>query len=204
VSTASRSALRTTGVAARAMIVATLVLGVGYAAAVTGLGQLLLPWQANGSLVTTGSGRVVGSTLIGQSFADAKGAPLARYFQPRLSAAGKGYDATASGGTNLGPNNPALVKRIDDARAAIAAFDGVAAREVPADAVTASASGLDPDISVAYALIQVDRVAGARGVPAAQVRALVEAHVLPRDLGYLGEPRVNVLALNLSLDTLRR
>lgn len=202
-STATRSALRTTGVAVRAMVVATVVLGVVYTLVITGVGQLAMPWQSNGSMLTGPSGRVVGSALLGQSFTDAKGHPLPRYFQPRLSAAGKGYDGRASGGSNLGPNDPALVTTIEAAKTSIAAFDGVAPSRVPADAVTASASGLDPDISVAYALIQVDRVAAARGLSDAVVRGLVASHVLPRDLGFLGEPRVNVLELNLALDRLR-
>jgi potassium-transporting ATPase KdpC subunit len=195
-----RTTLRTAGVALRAMLLATLVLGVLYTLLVTGVGQLVFPAQANGSLVRDASGRVVGSALIGQSFTDADGTALPEYFQSRPSAAGDGYDGGASSGSNLGPNNQDLVDAIGERQAAIAEADGVAVADIPADAVTASGSGLDPDISVAYALLQVDRVAAARGLDAADVRALVESRVLPRDLGYLGEPRVNVLQLNLALD----
>ena len=199
----ARTTLRTTGVALRAMLVFTLLLGVVYTVVVTGIGQLALPWQANGSLVRDTQGEPVGSALIGQSFTDAKGNPLPQWFQPRPSAAGKtGYDGTSSGGSNLGPENKDLITAITERRAQIAAFNGVSPDEVPADAVTASASGLDPHISPAYALLQVDRVAAARDLPAATVRALVEAHIQSRDLGFLGEPRVNVLELNQALQGL--
>ncbi len=201
--TSPRSTGRTLWVAVRAMALFTLVLGVGYTLVVTGLGQLLLPAQANGSLVRNPDGAVVGSALIGQRFTDADGAPLPRYFQPRPSAAGDGYDGAASSGSNLGPENPDLVAAIAERRARIAAFEGVDEREVPADAVTASASGLDPHISVAYAAIQVRRVAAARGMTAEEVRALVAAHTAGRDLGFLGEPVVNVLELNQALDERR-
>ena len=209
-----RGTVRLTGVAVRAMLVLTLLLGVGYTLALTGIGQLVLPWQSNGSLVDakgnatggwTGGEAPVGSALIGQSFTDAKGDALPQYFQPRPSAAGeKGYDPTASGGSNLGPNNPDLVKAIAERRAAIAAREGVAESAVPADAVTASASGLDPHISAAYALLQVNRVAEARGLDASAVRTLVESRIQTRDAGFLGEERVNVLALNQALDALQR
>jgi len=208
-----RGTVRLTGVAVRAMLVLTLVLGAGYTLAITGLGQLVMPWQANGSLVDakgnptggwTGGGTPAGSALIGQSFADADGIALPQYFQPRPSAAGeKGYDPTASGGTNLGPNNPDLVKAIAARRAEIAAREHVAESAVPADAVTASASGLDPQISPAYALLQVNRVAEARGLDASAVRTLVESRIQTRDAGFLGEERVNVLALNQALDALQ-
>ncbi|MEN2738571.1 K(+)-transporting ATPase subunit C [Microbacterium sp. X-17] len=196
----ARTTLRTTGVAIRAMLLFTLVLGVLYTLVVTGLGQLIFPGQANGSTVTGASGQVVGSALIGQAFTDASGNALPQYFQSRPSAAGDGYDAGASGGSNLGPNNPDLVAAIGQRQQAIADLDGVRIADIPADAVTASASGLDPDISVANALLQVDRVATARGLTPDVVRQLVESHIQPRDLGFLGEPRVNVLALNLALD----
>ena len=208
-----RGTVRLTGVAVRAMLVLTLVLGVGYTLAITGIGQLLLPWQANGSQVDAkdrpiggllGGGSSTGSLLLGQSFADAKGNALPQYFQPRPSAAGDGYDPRSSGGSNLGPNNPALVKAIAERRAVIAAREQVAESAVPADAVTASASGLDPQISPAYALLQVDRVAKARGLDASTVRRLVESKMQTRDLGFLGEPRVNVVDLNLALDALQR
>lgn len=196
----ARTTLRTAGVAVRAMLVATVVLGVGYTVLITGAGQLLTPWQANGSPLTDASGAVVGSALIGQSFTDAEGRPLPQYFQSRPSAAGDGYDGGASSGSNLGPENPDLVAAIAERRAAVAALEGVPEDQVPPDAVTASASGLDPHVSVAYADLQVARVAAARGLPTATVAALVAQHTTGRDLGFLGEPRVNVLELNLALD----
>jgi K+-transporting ATPase ATPase C chain len=199
----ARTTLRTTGVAVRAMLVFTVVLGLGYTLLITGIGQLALPWQANGSLVRNAAGDAVGSALIGQSWTDADGSPSPGYFQSRPSAAGDGYDGGASGGSNYGPENPDLVSAIQDRLTAVAEFDGVGVADVPADAVTASGSGLDPDISPAYALLQVDRVAAARGLDAQTVRELVEQHTQPRDLGYLGEPRVNVLELNLALDALQ-
>jgi len=198
----TRSTVRTTGVAVRAMLVLTLVLGVGYTLLVTAIGQLALPWQANGSLVQNAAGDTVGSALIGQSFTDPADVPLAGYFQSRPSAAGDGYDGGASSGSNLGPENPDLVSAIEERKAEIAELEGVDPSQVPADAVTASGSGLDPHISPAYALLQVPRVAGARGLAESEVRDLVEAHVQQRDLGYLGEPRVNVVELNLALDAL--
>lgn len=196
----TRSTGRTLWVAVRATLLATLVLGVGYTLAITAVGQLLLPAQANGSLVRDGDGRVVGSALIGQSYQGADGDPLPQYFQPRPSAAGDGYDAAASSGSNLGPENPELIAAIAERRAQVAAFEGVDESEVPADAVTASASGLDPHISPEYAAIQVARVAEARGMPVDAVRALVSRYTNGRDLGYLGEPVVNVLELNQALD----
>ncbi|BEP15072.1 potassium-transporting ATPase subunit KdpC [Acidothermaceae bacterium B102] len=185
--------------ALRTLLVLTVVLGLGYPLAATGIAQLVASGQANGSMVAS-HGKVVGSSLIGQNFSDAKGNPLAIYFQPRPSAAGKGYDPTSTSASNLGPNDTDLVKAINDRRAAIAAFDGVAPASVPADAVTASASGLDPDISPAYAYEQVNRVAAARHLSVAAVLALVKAHVQGRTLGFLGEPRVDVLTLNIALD----
>ena len=199
----TRATVRTTGVAVRAMLVLTLVLGVGYTLLITGIGQLALPWQANGSLVQDARGETVGSTLIGQGFTDASGAPLPGYFQSRPSAAGDGYDGGASSGSNLGPENADLITAIEERQAAVAALDDVPADEVPADAVTASASGLDPHISPAYAELQIPRVASERGLDEASVRTLVAQHTEERDLGFLGEPRVNVLALNLALDGLR-
>ncbi|WP_314095012.1 potassium-transporting ATPase subunit KdpC [Microbacterium foliorum] len=192
----SRTTARTVGVAVRTMLVLTLVLGVGYTLVVTGIGQLLLPFQANGSPLADGKG----SSLIGQSFTDADGEALPQYFQSRPSAAGDGYDGTSSGGSNLGPENPDLVASIGERRAAIAARDGVAQADVPADAVTASGSGLDPHISVAYALLQVPRVAAARGLDEDAVRSLVESRIQGRDLGFLGEERINAAELNLALD----
>ncbi len=158
-------------VSLRAMLVLTVILGVGYPLVVTGLGRLM-PGRADGSLVTGADGAVVGSSLIGQSFTDADGHPLPQYFQSRPSAAGSGYDGAASSGSNLGPENPDLVAAIAARRAAVAALEGVAESAVPADAVTASGSGLDPQISPAYAELQVPRVARERALPEAEVRAL--------------------------------
>lgn len=203
-STTTRTTVRTAGVALRVMLVLTLVLGLGYTLLVTGIGQLALPWQANGSRLQDVSGATVGSALIGQSFADADGDALPEYFQSRPSAAGDGYDGGASSGSNLGPENADLVAAIRERQAAVAEYEGVDPAEVPVDAVTASGSGLDPHISPEYALLQVPRVAAARGLDADQVRELVESHLQQRDLGYLGEPRVNVLELNLALDALGR
>ncbi|GAA2980509.1 K+-transporting ATPase ATPase C chain [Microbacterium terrae] len=197
-----RTTLRQSGVAVRAMLVFTLVLGIGYTLLITGIGQIALPWQAGGSVVRSADGAVVGSALLGQPFTDSGGAPLREYFQSRPSAAGDGYDGGASSGSNLGPENADLVAAIQDRQAAIAAFEGVDVSEIPADAVTASASGLDPHISPAYAQLQAARVAEARGLPIDEVQSLVEEHTEARDLGYLGEPRVNVLSLNLALDAL--
>jgi K+-transporting ATPase ATPase C chain len=192
----TRTAVRTAGVAVRAMLVLTLVLGVGYTLVVTGIGQLFLPWQANGSPLPDGRG----SSLIGQPTTDADGEALPEYFQSRPSAAGDGYDGTASSGTNLGPENPDLIDAITERRQAIAEREGVDPAEVPADAVTASGSGLDPHISVAYALLQVPRVAAARDLTDDAVRAVVESRIQGRDLGFLGEERINVAELNLALD----
>ncbi|MFJ2356388.1 potassium-transporting ATPase subunit KdpC [Frigoribacterium sp. NPDC087798] len=194
----TRTLFRQYGVALRAMLVFTAVLGVAYTAAVTGIGQLVPGGEADGSAVRV-DGRTVGSSLIGQSFTDADGVALPEWFQSRPSAAGDGYDASASSGSNYGPENPDLVAAVEERRAAIAESDGVAPEDVPVDALTASASGLDPHISPEYARIQVDRVAAARDLPVADVEALVEEHTQGRDLGYLGEPTVNVLELNAAL-----
>jgi K+-transporting ATPase ATPase C chain len=185
--------------AVRAMLVATVALGLVYPLVVTGLAQVLAPGRADGSLVRNG-GTVVGSSLIGQAFTDSSGRPLPRYFQSRPSASR--YDGAASGGSNLGPDSPDLAKLIEGRRTQVAAFNGVAPTDVPADAVTASASGLDPDISPAYAALQVDRVARERGVPTGEVTRLVRAATIGRDLGFIGAPHVNVMALNRSLDRL--
>ncbi|QDZ13618.1 potassium-transporting ATPase subunit KdpC [Humibacter ginsenosidimutans] len=195
-------ALRGTGrqywVALRAMIVLTVLLGVAYPLVMTAVGQLTMPARANGSLITV-NGTTVGSSLIGQSFTDGKGNPLPQWFQSRPSAAGDGYDANASSASNLGPNNSELVKQIDARKAQIEKLDGVDAASIPPDALTASGSGLDPHISPAYALLQVHAVAKARGIPESRVEALVTSMIQGRDLGYLGEPTVNVLQLNLAL-----
>lgn len=196
------STLRTAGVALRAMIVFTIVLGIGYTALITGIGQLAVSAQANGSVVRDSLGEVVGSALIGQLTTDADGNPLPEYFQSRPSAA-DGYDGGASSGSNWGPENEDLIAAIQDRRAVIADFEGVDVADIPADAVTASGSGLDPHISPAYALLQVDRVAEARDLPEDEVRRLVESRIQSRDLGFLGEPRVNVVELNLALDALK-
>jgi len=189
-------------VAIRAMVVLTAVLGVGYTAVITGVGQLAMPAQANGQLVEDADGRVVGSAIIGQSFTDADGAALPEWFQSRPSAAGDGYDASASSGSNYGPENPDLIAAIGDRLASVAKLEGVSESEVPADAVTASASGLDPQISPEYARLQVPRVAEARDLPEDEVTELVENHIQGRDLGILGDPTVNVLELNLALAAL--
>jgi K+-transporting ATPase ATPase C chain len=186
-------------VALRAMLAFTAVLGLAYPIAVTLVGQVALPAQANGSLARDADGEVVGSAFIGQSFTDAAGEPLPEWFQSRPSAAGDGYDGGASGGSNLGPENEDLVVAIAERQAAVAALEGVDEVDVPADAVTASASGLDPHISPEYALLQVERVAEARGLDEADVRALVDDLIQAPDLGFLGSPTVNVLSLNLAL-----
>lgn len=165
----------------------TLVLGLGYPFVVWGVGQIAFPHQANGSLIERDE-NVIGSELIGQNFTSAK------YFHGRLSAAGNGYDATASGGSNLGPTSSKLIDRMKaDAETHNAA-------SIPADLVTTSASGLDPHISPAAAEYQVVRVATARGANPDRVREVVAKFVEERTLGFIGEPRVNVLKLNLSLD----
>ncbi|CAM5319601.1 potassium-transporting ATPase subunit KdpC [Streptomyces abikoensis] len=198
--------------ALRVLLAFTVVTGIAYPLAVTGIGRLAFEHQADGSLVTD-HGAPVASGLLGQNFAlpkknpdDVSEAlrPDPKWFQPRPSAAdaGKGagpYDPAYSGASNLGPNNPELVRTIAGRRAAVAAFDGVDPATVPADALTASGSGLDPDISPAYTYEQVARVARARKLPEARVRALVAAHVRGRELGFLGQKRVNVIELNRAL-----
>jgi len=188
--------------ALRMTICLTLLLGLAYPVAVWAVSQVAFHHRANGSFVENASGDTVGSSLIGQQFVDSAGNPDPRYFQPRPSAAGKGYDATASGGSNLGPTNEQLVdtlvpQRVQDYRT----FNGLSASTtVPVDAVTASGSGLDPDVSVANARLQAARVAKARGLAPARVQALLDKHTESRQWGFLGEKVVNVLELNLDLD----
>lgn len=183
----------------RVLVAMTLLLGLAYPLAVTGIARLAFPWQASGSLVTatgghtTDAGEAVGSAIVGQASDDD-----ALFFN-RPSAAGDGYDMLSTYGSNLGPNSPELVTSIQERRAAIAAREGVDPADVPADAVTASASGLDPDISPAYAAIQVRRVAVANDLSEADVRRLVAAHTTGRTGGVLGEPRVDVLELNIAV-----
>jgi potassium-transporting ATPase KdpC subunit len=196
-----RGAGRQYWVAVRAMAVLTVVLGVAYPLVMTGIAQLTMPAQANGSLITV-NGKTVGSSLIGQSFTDAKGHPLAQWFQSRPSAAGSGYDGNASSASNLGPDNPVLVKAVEKRKSAIEHLDSVTAASIPPDAVTASGSGLDPHISPEYALLQVAAVAQARHLPQSKVEALVKSKIQGRDLGYLGQATVNVLQLNLALSAM--
>jgi len=182
------------------LAIVTVVLGFGYPLAVTGISQLFFRHQANGSLVYV-DGKLKGSALLGQNFTDAKGAPLPQYFQPRPSDAGAGYDGADSGASNLGPTNPVLIKLVTQRAVAYRTFNDLPpSASVPVDAVTASASGLDPDISIANALDQAPRVARARHLPAARVIALVHRYTTPAQWGFLSEPAVNVLELNLALD----
>ena len=192
-----RSSARQFTTSLRALLVATVALGILYPLLVTGVTQVALPGEANGSLVKA-SDATVGSALIGQQFVDAKGNALPGYFQSRPSAVD--YNAASSGGSNLGPENPDLAAQVKARIAAIAASDGVSETQVPADAVTASASGLDPHISPEYAQEQVARVAAARGIDPQVVRRLVDENTEGRMLGFLGEPTVNVLKLNIALD----
>lgn len=178
-------------------LVLTVLLGIVYPLLMTAIAQVAFPWQANGSLIKDGSGNVVGSELLAQGFSQP------RYFHPRPSAAGSdGYDATASGGSNLGPTNQKLIDTVQQRAEAYRQENGLAAdAQVPVDAVTASASGLDPDISPANALLQLPRVAAARGLSLDEARALVDHYTEGRTFFVLGEPRVNVLKLNIALDT---
>jgi potassium-transporting ATPase KdpC subunit len=175
----------------------TLLTGLIYPAVITGIARVVFPNQANGSLISQ-SGKTVGSGLIGQEFTDPK------YFWGRLSATSDHpYNAAASGGSNLGPTNPALKKEVSDRIAALKDADPGNNQSIPVDLVTSSGSGLDPDISIAAAQYQAARVARLRGLPYDRVQALISQYTTGRTFGFLGEPRVNVLKLNLALDKLQ-
>ena len=191
--------LKQLNVAMRLLITLSVLTGLLYPLTVTGLAQILLPFQANGSLVVK-DGKVIGSRLIGQNFSGP------RYFHGRPSAAGQnGYDGTSSGGLNLGPTNKQLIDSIAERVQTVRGQNGLKADEpAPADLVTTSASGLDPDISPAAALAQARRVATARGLDLNVVHSLIEKQITPKPFGLLGEARVNVLELNLAVDALRR
>jgi len=187
--------MKTMTIALRMTIVTLVLTGLLYPFVITGLAQVLFPWRANGSLITDEKGQVVGSELIAQGFSNPA------YFQPRPSAAGeKGYDATASGGSNLGPTSKKLQDRINDDLKRLKAENPEATEPVPAELVTASASGLDPHLSPEGMLWQVPRIAKARGIAPDRVKTVVEANIKDRTLGILGEPTVNVLLVNLALD----
>lgn len=191
--------LRRYTAALRTLLVLTVVTGLLYPLLVTAVGAVALRGRADGSLISSG-GQPVGSALIGQPFTDAKGVALPRWFQTRPTAyPDSPYDGAASAASNLGPDNADLLKTVQQRRAAVAAANGVPPADVPSDALTASGSGLEPYISPAYAALQVDRVARARGLSADRVRALVAANTAGRQLGFLGEPRVNVVTLNAAL-----
>lgn len=193
--------LRQMGAGLRVFLGLTIAVGVLYPLLMTGVGQLLFRDQANGSLVEV-NGQTVGSSLIGQNFADGDGKPLPQWFQPRPSAGS--YDPGTSGASNLGPENSDLVTQVNERRAQVAAFDGVRPEDVAPDALTASGSGLDPHISPRYAYQQVNRVATARGLNVDEVTNLVDKHVQGRVAGIFGSERVNVLELNLALEQLGR
>jgi K+-transporting ATPase ATPase C chain len=192
----------------RILLVFTVICGFIYPLVMLGISQAAFHNKANGSLVSY-NGHVVGSGLLCQEFVDAKGNPLPQYFQPRPSDAvvsgdktDYGCDPLFSAASNLGPTNPAEIKAIQTEQQEISAFDKVPVSQIPPDAVTASGSGLDPDITPANAYIQVDRVAAARHLPVEEVRNLVTQNITGRTLGFLGEPTVNVLTLNIKLDEL--
>ncbi|WP_434564412.1 potassium-transporting ATPase subunit KdpC [Thermoanaerobacterium thermosaccharolyticum] len=180
------------------LIVLTLITGLIYPLATTSIAQLIFPYQANGSILYK-NGKAVGSKLIGQQFSDPK------YFHGRPSAAGKnGYDATSSSGSNLGPTNKLLKETAEKLAIQLRNENNLPAyAAVPSDLITSSASGLDPDISIEAALIQIPRIAKARGISEAKLKKLVNDHIIRRQLGILGEPRVNVLDLNIALDNLK-
>jgi K+-transporting ATPase ATPase C chain len=173
-------------------ILFTVLLGLVYPLAITGVAKLAFPYQAEGSLVRDSAGHVVGSALLAQPFAKDE------YLHPRPSAAGNGYDPTSSGGSNYGPLSADLAKRIKGDAAALRQSTGHV--QIPDDAITTSASGLDPDISPQYALLQVDRIAKARGAAADEVRALIQRNIQSPLFGFIGQPRVNVLMTNRALD----
>ncbi len=189
--------LRQTGTALRFLVLATLVLGLAYPLAVFGVGQLLAPSQANGSIIKDAGGAPAASALIAQASADDRGVQDPRWFHARPSAVN--WDPTTSSASNLGPNEPKLLDAVTANRAAVAAAEGTTESEVPADAVTASGSGLDPDISPEYARLQVARVAAAHGLDTEAVASLVARHTSSGLLAFLGQPSVNVTALNLAV-----
>jgi len=181
--------------AIKIFVLFTLLVGIAYPLAMTGVAQVLFGHDANGSLVKDAAGNVVGSSLLGQTFTSEQ------YFHPRPSAAGDGYDPTKSGASNLGPTNQKLLDDVADRAAAYREVNGLTADTlVPVDAVTSSGSGLDPHISIANADLQAPRVAAARNMTVDAVRWLISDHTDGRSLGFLGEPGVNVLELNLALD----
>jgi len=180
------------------LLIFTILTGLVYPLVVTGIAQLVFPHQANGSLIVR-NGQSVGSTLIGQQFDDPK------YFWGRLSATGQyPYNAAASSGSNLGSTNPALLDEVKARIAALKATEPSNTQPIPVDLVTSSGSGLDPNISIAAALYQVPRVAKVRGLSESAIRVLVDRYTQGRQLGFLGEPRVNVLELNLALDEIKK
>lgn len=188
------TALSTLRPAVASTVLLTAICGLAYPLAVTGIATLVFPRQAAGSLVHDSKGGVVGSSLIAQGFAKPE------YLHPRPSAAGNGYDPTNSGGSNLGPLDNKLIDRVAKDAESLAKENGVLVGALPVDAVTTSASGLDPDISPAYARLQAARIATARGVAPARVLRIIDSQEEGRALGFLGEPRVNVLAVNRTLD----
>ncbi|HEY0937753.1 MAG TPA: potassium-transporting ATPase subunit KdpC [Trebonia sp.] len=202
------SSLRQHVAALRLLLAFTVLCGIVYPVAMWGIAQVAFKNQAGGSLVSS-NGKVVGSSLLCQEFVDAKGNPLPQYFQVRPSNATSGAstdygcDPGFSAAANLGPNSTDLTATVNKLKQQVAVFNHVPAAEVPPDAVTSSASGLDPDISPAYAAIQVNRVAAARHLSASTVESLVGKYTVGRDIGFLGEPGVNVLDLNIALSELK-
>ncbi|GAA1229032.1 potassium-transporting ATPase subunit C [Kitasatospora nipponensis] len=202
--------VRTYSTALRMLLVMTVVLGVAYPLLVTGISQVAFADKANGSIVKTTDGKEVGSSLLGQTYdlpkkdpgdPNEQAQPDPQWFQPRPAA--NAYDPKSSGASNLGPDSDDLLKAVNDRRAAAAAFDGVDPATVPVDALTASGSGLDPDISPAYAKEQIARVAKTRGLSSDTVAALVDRYTDGRSLGFLGNPGVNVVLLNKAVSELK-